>query len=147
MYPGISYAASPAYPDQKMYHLWSSGSHVLGRDDNEVHNFRETPDTVAAVHNLTSGGPNVVIVSAASSATFAQAAFMLRISCILCMIGILPGGGRIETGVAEIAIKGSTVKGNLPKVFVRHFRDLPALHEERENGDIAGRVVLKIEDD
>lgn len=83
------------------------------------------------------------------------------------MIGIPPGGGRIETSVAEIVIKGLTIKGNLvgslkecleaveqvragiikPKVFVRPFRDLPAVYEELENGDIAGRAVLKIGDD
>ena len=64
-------------------------------------------------------------------------------------------------------IKGLKIKGNLvgnlkecleavdqvttglvkPKVYVRPFRDLPAVYEELEKGDIAGRVVLKIGDD
>ena len=82
-------------------------------------------------------------------------------------IGIPPGGGQILTSVAEIVIKGLKIKGNLvgslkecleaveqvrvglvkPRVLVRPFKDLPAIYEELEKGDIAGRVVLKIGED
>lgn len=92
---------------------------------------------------------------------------MLRTRGTMCLIGIPPGGGQILTSVAEIVIKGLNIKGNLvgslaesleavqlvrdglvkPKVYVRPFRDLPAVYEELESGDIAGRVVLKIGDD
>ncbi len=85
----------------------------------------------------------------------------------MCCIGIPPGGGKIETPVSEIVIKGLKIKGNLvgnlkecleavvlvsnglvkPKIYVRPFKDLPAVYEELEKGDIAGRVVLKIGDD
>lgn len=82
-------------------------------------------------------------------------------------IGIPPGGGQILTSVAEIVIKGLKIKGNLvgnlkecleaveqvrvglvkPRVLVRPFKDLAAVYEELEKGDIAGRVVLKIGED
>lgn len=85
----------------------------------------------------------------------------------MCLIGIPPGGGQILTSVAEIVIKGLKIKGNLvgslkecmeavdqvknglvkPQVFVRPFRDLPAVYEELEKGEVAGRVVLKVGDD
>lgn len=92
---------------------------------------------------------------------------MLRIGGTLCCIGIPPGGGRIETPVSEIVIKGLNIRGNLvgnlkecleavelvrtgkvrPKVFAREFKELPEVYEELERGDIAGRVVLKIAED
>jgi len=92
---------------------------------------------------------------------------MLRVGGTLCCIGIPPGGGRIETSVAEIVIKGIKIHGSLvgnlkecldavkqvtdglvkPKVQVRPFEDLPAVYVEMEKGEIAGRVVLKIGDD
>lgn len=82
-------------------------------------------------------------------------------------IGIPPGGGQILTSVAEIVIKGLKIKGNLvgnlkecleaveqvrvglvkPRVLVRPFKDLLAIYEELEKGDIAGRVVLQIGED
>ncbi|TKA79431.1 hypothetical protein B0A55_03497 [Friedmanniomyces simplex] len=129
--------------------------------------FRETPDVVSKVQEMTACGAHAVIVAAASSAAFAQAASMLRIGGTMCLIGIPPGGGHIETTVAEIVIKGIKIKGNLvgnlgeclaavelvrtgvvkPKVYVRPFKDLPKVYEELERGDIAGRVVLKIGED
>ncbi|EMC99500.1 hypothetical protein BAUCODRAFT_128317 [Baudoinia panamericana UAMH 10762] len=129
--------------------------------------FRQTPNIVAEVQRLTSGGAHAVIVAAGSSPAFAQAASMLRIGGTMCCIGIPPGGGHINTTVAEIVIKGLKIKGNLvgslkecleavelvragivkPKVFVRPFSDLPDVYEELERGDIPGRVVLKIGDD
>ncbi|KAI7551772.1 hypothetical protein KC331_g2339 [Hortaea werneckii] len=130
--------------------------------------FRKTAsDLIPQVQRLTQGGAHNVIVSAGSSAAFAQAASMLRVGGTLCCVGIPPGGGRIETSVAEIVIKGLKIQGNLvgnlkecldavrqvteglvrPKVYVRPFDDLPAVYEEMEKGEIAGRVVLKIGDD
>ncbi|KAK5166941.1 uncharacterized protein LTR77_007670 [Saxophila tyrrhenica] len=128
--------------------------------------FRETKDVTGEVQKLT-GGADVVIVAAGHSSAFTQAASMLRIEGTMCCIGIPPGGGKIETPVSEIVIKGLKIKGNLvgnlkecleavelvrtgivkPKTYVRPFRDLPAVYHELEKGDIAGRVVLKIGDD
>ena len=130
--------------------------------------FREVENVVAEVRKLSGGdGAQAVVVSAGHSSAFAQAASMLRIGGTMCCIGIPPGGGRIETPVSEIVIKGLKIKGNLvgnlkecleavelvrtglvkPKIYVRPFRDLPAVYEELEKGDIAGRVVLKVGDD
>lgn len=129
--------------------------------------FRQTKDTVAEVKKITDGGADAVVVAAGHSAAFAQAASMLRIGGTMCCIGIPPGGGKIETPVSEIVIKGLKIKGNLvgnlkecleavdlvklgmvkPKTYVRPFRELPTVYEELEKGDIAGRVVLKVGDD
>ena len=75
--------------------------------------FRKVPDVVAWVKDLTGGGAHAVIVTAGASAAFAQAASMLRIGGTLGCIGIPPGGGHIETSVAEIVIKGLKIQGNL----------------------------------
>jgi propanol-preferring alcohol dehydrogenase len=155
------------------------GARVIGIDSGEQKrelvtsfgatfvDFRETKDVVEEVKRLTNGGVDAVVVSAGHSSAFAQAASMLRIGGTMCCIGIPPGGGRIETPVSEIVIKGLKIKGNLvgnlkecleavdlvknghvkPKTYVRPFRDLPAVYEELEKGDIAGRVVLKVGDD
>lgn len=157
----------------------ASGARVIGIDSGEEKrklvssfgatfvDFKGTPDTVQEIRKLTGGGANAVIVAAGHSAAFAQAASMLRIGGTMCCIGIPPGGGRIETPVSEIVIKGLKIKGNLvgnlkecleavelvrsgivkPKIYVRPFKDLPAVYEELEKGDIAGRVVLKVGDD
>jgi len=129
--------------------------------------FRKTPGVVEEVQRLTGGGAHAVVVTAGSSAAFAQAASMLRVGGSLCCVGIPPGGGRFETSVAEIVVKGIKIQGNLvgslkecldavklvtdglvrPQVLVRPFKDLPAVYEEMEKGDIAGRIVLKIGDD
>jgi alcohol dehydrogenase, propanol-preferring len=155
------------------------GARVIGVDSGEQKrelvtsfgaqfiDFREVKDVIAEVTKITNGGADAVVVAAGHSAAFAQAASMLRIGGTMCCIGIPPGGGKIETPVSEIVIKGLTIRGNLvgnlkecleavelvrsglvkPKVYVRPFRDLPAVYEELEKGDIAGRVVLKIGDD
>ena len=155
------------------------GARVVGIDGGELKrelvtsfgamfvDFRETKDVVEEVRRLTDGGVDAVVVAAGHSSAFAQAASMLRIGGTMCCIGIPPGGGRIETPVSEIVIKGLSIKGNLvgnlkeclevvdlvknglvkPKTYVRPFRDLPAVYEELEKGDIAGRVVLKVGDD
>ncbi|KAK4579945.1 hypothetical protein LTR86_000147 [Recurvomyces mirabilis] len=129
--------------------------------------FMVTSNVVKEVQERTSGGAHAVIVSAASSAAFAQAASMLRVGGTLCLIGIPPGGGKIETSMAEIVIKGIKIQGNLvgnlkecleavelvragkvkPRVYVRPFKELPMVYEELERGDIAGRVVLKVGED
>ncbi|KAI7554415.1 hypothetical protein KC331_g563 [Hortaea werneckii] len=158
----------------------NSGAKVIGIDTGEekkelVESFGVTfidfhktaSDLIPQIQRLTQGGAHSVIVCAGSSAAFAQAASMLRVGGTLCCIGIPPGGGRIETSVAEIVIKGIKIQGNLvgnlkecleavkqvteglvrPKVYVRPFEELPAVYEEMEKGEIAGRVVLKIGDD
>jgi len=144
---------------QKRDLITSFGAHSI--------DFRETADTLGAVQALTPGGAHACIVAAASAGAFAHAAFYLRIGGTMCLIGIPPGGGKIETTVAEIVIKGVKIQGNLvgslkecldtvelvragivkPKVFVRPFKDLPKVYEELERGDIAGRVVLKVGED
>ncbi|KAI6849900.1 hypothetical protein KC332_g3610 [Hortaea werneckii] len=158
----------------------NSGAKVVGIDTGEEKknlvesfgatflDFRKTASNlIPHIQRLTQGGAHSVIVCAGSSAAFAQAASMLRVGGTLCCIGIPPGGGRIETSVAEIVIKGIKIQGNLvgnlkecldavkqvteglvrPKVYVRPFEELPAVYEEMEKGEIAGRVVLKIGDD
>lgn len=157
----------------------ASGARVIGIDNGDQKrelvtsvgadfvDFRQSEDVVDQVKNMTGGGAHAVIVSAGHSSAFAQAASMLRIGGTMCCNGIPPGGGRIETSVAEIVIKGLKIKGNLvgnlgecleavelvrsgkvkPKIYVRPFRDLPLVYEELERGDIAGRIVLKIGDD
>jgi D-arabinose 1-dehydrogenase-like Zn-dependent alcohol dehydrogenase len=145
--------------DQKRELVTSFGAQFL--------DFREVKDVVAEVQKITGGGASAVVVAAGHSSAFAQAASMLRIGGTMCCIGIPPGGGKIETPVSEIVIKGLKIKGNLvgnlkecleavdlvrsghvkPKTYVRPFRDLPTVYEELEKGDIAGRVVLKIGED
>ncbi|KAI7209507.1 hypothetical protein KC365_g15655 [Hortaea werneckii] len=158
----------------------NSGAKVIGIDTGEEKkdliesfgatfiDFRKTAsDLMPQIQRLTQGGAHSVIVCAGSSAAFSQAASMLRVGGTLCCIGIPPGGGRIETSVAEIVIKGIKIQGNLvgnlkecleavkqvteglvrPKVYVRPFEDLPTVYEEMEKGEIAGRVVLKIGED
>ena len=157
----------------------ANGARVIGVDSGEEKrrlitgwgaqfvDFRKTPDVVAEVQRLTNGGAHAVVVTAGHSAAFAQAASMLRVGGSMCCVGIPPGGGHIETTIAEIVIKGLKIKGNLvgslkecleavelvrvglvkPKIYVRPFRDLPAVYEKLEKGDIAGRVVLKIGED
>jgi propanol-preferring alcohol dehydrogenase len=129
--------------------------------------FREVKDVVEEVKRLSGGGVDAVVVAAGHSSAFAQAASMLKIGGTMCCIGIPPGGGKIETPVSEIVIRGLKIKGNLvgnlkecleavelvrnglvkPKVYVRPFKDLGAVYEELEKGDIAGRVVLKVGED
>lgn len=155
------------------------GARVIGIDSGEKKrelvtsfgakfvDFREVKDIVDEVKKMTNGGADGVVVSAGHSSAFAQAASMLKIGGTMCCIGIPPGGGRIETPVSEIVIKGLKIKGNLvgnlkecmeavelvrnglvkPKIYVRPFKDLAAVYEELEKGDIAGRVVLKVGDD
>lgn len=155
------------------------GARVIGVDSGEQKkqliegfgarfvDFKQVKNVVDEVKQITGGGADAVVVTAGSSAAFAQAASMLKIGGTMCCIGIPPGGGKIETPVSEIVIKGLKIKGNLvgslkecmeavelvrnglvkPKVYVRPFKDLPAVYEELEKGDIAGRVVLKIGED
>lgn len=156
-----------------------AGARVIGIDSGEEKkrliessgilflDYRQISNVVAEVQRLTSGGAHAAVVAAGHNSGFARAASMLRIGGTLCCIGIPPGGGRIETPVSEIVIKGLNIKGNLvgnlkecleavelvhigkvkPRVFLREFRELAKVYEELERGDIAGRVVLKIADD
>ena len=126
--------------------------------------FAVTSDLVGEVTKMTAGGAHAVVVTAGNSQAYAAAADMLRIGGTLSACGIPPGGGNMETKMSTIVIKGLRIKGNLvgslkectdavdlvrrgavkPRVLVRPFRDLPAVYEELEKGDIAGRVVLQV---
>jgi propanol-preferring alcohol dehydrogenase len=129
--------------------------------------FAKTKDLIQDVNNVTSGGAHAVIVTAGSPRAFKSAADMLRVGGILSCVGIPPGKAFIEVPVCTIVIKGLRITGNLVgslkecleavelvrrgvvkvKVSVRPFKDLPAVYEELERGDIAGRIVLKVNED
>ncbi|KAJ6782349.1 hypothetical protein PWT90_08104 [Aphanocladium album] len=133
----------------------------------EFVDFKETPDVVSKIRELTNGGADAVIVTAGSNKAFAQAADMLRIGGTLSCVGIPPGRGYLETPISAIVIRGLHITGNLvgslkecleavdyvrrgvvkPHVAVRPFEDLPAIYEELEKGDLPGRIVLKIAKD
>lgn len=130
----------------------------------EFVDFRETPDLVGTIRELTNGGADTVIVTAGSNKAFAQAADMLRIGGTLSCVGIPPGRGFLETPISAIVIRGLHITGNLvgslkecleavdlvrrgvvkPHVAIRPFEDLPAIYRELESGDVQGRIVLKI---
>ncbi|KAF4553015.1 Zinc-binding dehydrogenase-like protein 13 [Elsinoe fawcettii] len=129
--------------------------------------FKEERDLVDVVKGVTGGGAHAVVVTAGNSKAYALAAEMLRIGGTLAACGIPPDGGRLETTMSAVAIKGLKIVGNLvgsmkecmdavelvqsgrvgPLVKIRPFKDLPAVYEELEKGDITGRVVLKVGDD
>ncbi len=119
------------------------------------------------MHELTSGGADAVIVTAASVKAFQQAADMLKVGGTLCCVGIPAEKGYLLTPISSIVIKGLHITGNLvgslkecleavdlvrrgvvkPKISVRPFEDLPKIYDELEKGDVSGRVVLKIAKD
>lgn len=94
---------------------------------------------------------------------------MLRIEGTLLCIVTPPGGGRVETPVSEIVVRGLSIKGNLvgefkecleavelvrtgkvkPKMSSTELssKELAEVYEELEKGDVAGRVVLTIAED
>ena len=155
------------------------GARVLGVDSGaqkrdyikglgaEFLDFKESTDLVADVKRITDGGAQAAVVTAGSPQAYKLAADLLRTEGTLCACGIPPGGGRLDTAVSGIVIKGLKIKGNLvgnlkecleavdqvnagivkPRVYVRPFRDLPKIYEEMERGDILGRMVVKIGDD
>lgn len=145
----------------------AKGDFVRSIGASEYIDFTTTPDLVQEVIQITNGGANAVIVSAGSVKAFVQAADMLKVGGTLSCIGIPPQKGFIETPISSIVIKGLHITGNLvgslkecleavdlvrrgvvkPKVSVRDFADLPAVYEELERGDIAGRIVLKVAKD
>ncbi|KAK5996903.1 Alcohol dehydrogenase 2 [Cladobotryum mycophilum] len=129
--------------------------------------FKTTPNLIEKVHELTNGGANAVIVTAANVRAFSQAADMLRVGGTLSCVGIPSERGYLETPISAIVIKGLHITGNLvgslkecleavdlvrrgvvkPKVTVRPFADLPAIYGELDRGDVLGRIVLKIAKD
>ncbi|KAL4887150.1 putative alcohol dehydrogenase [Aspergillus karnatakaensis] len=139
-------------------------SFVLGLGATEFVDFVNT-DPIKRVHEITGLGAHAAVVTAGSAKAFAHACEMLRVSGTLSCVGIPPGRPTLETPICTIVIKGLKVGGNLvgslkecmeavelvragmikPVVKVRPFRDLPHVYEEMERGDIAGRIVLKIE--
>jgi len=157
----------------------AKGARVLGVDSGDVKrkfvtemgakflDFKETKDLVGDVIETTGGGAHAAIVTAGSPQAYKAAADMLRVGGVLSACGIPPGGGKMESAMATIVIKGLKIKGNLvgnlkecleavdqvrtgivkPRIFVRPFKDLPAVYDELERGDVAGRIVLKIGED
>lgn len=143
------------------------GDFVKSVGASEYIDFETTPNLVQKVLEITDGGANAVIVTAGSVKAFASAAEMLKVGGTLSCVGIPPNKGFIETSVSTIVIKGLRITGNLvgslkecleavdlvrrgvvkPQISIRPFVDLPAVYEELEKGDIAGRVVLKIAKD
>ncbi|KAL4869092.1 hypothetical protein BDV12DRAFT_185481 [Aspergillus spectabilis] len=137
---------------------------VLGLGATEFVDFVNT-DTIQRVHEITGLGAHAAVVTAGSAKAFAHACEMLRVGGTLSCVGIPPGRPTLETPICTIVIKGLKVGGNLvgslkecmeavelvrggmvkQEVKVRPFRDLPDVYKEMERGDIAGRVVLKIE--
>lgn len=73
-----------------------------------------TPDPAEDVCRITrSPGVNGVIVAAGSTATYKNAADMLRSGSIMSCCGIAPDYTRIETPAAAITIKNLKIMGNL----------------------------------
>ncbi|TKX26654.1 alcohol dehydrogenase-like protein 1 [Elsinoe australis] len=75
--------------------------------------FRETEDLVGEVRKMTGAGAHAVVVTAGNSKAYAAAADMLRTGGTLAACGIPPDGGRLETTMAAVAIKGLKIIGNL----------------------------------
>jgi D-arabinose 1-dehydrogenase-like Zn-dependent alcohol dehydrogenase len=137
---------------------------VLGLGATEFVDFVSS-DPIQRVHEITRLGAHAAVVTAGSAKAFAHACEMLRVGGTLSCVGIPPGRPVLETPICTIVIKGLKVSGNLvgslkecmeavdlvrrgmvkPEVKVRPFRDLPAVYEEMERGDIAGRIVLEVE--
>ncbi|KAL3452426.1 putative alcohol dehydrogenase [Aspergillus insuetus] len=137
---------------------------VLGLGATEFVDFVNT-NPIQRVHEITGLGAHAAVVTAGSAKAFAHACEMLRVGGTLSCVGIPPGRPVLETPICTIVIKGLKVSGNLvgslkecmeavdlvrrgmvkPEVKVRPFRDLPAVYEEMESGDIAGRIVLEVE--
>jgi D-arabinose 1-dehydrogenase-like Zn-dependent alcohol dehydrogenase len=141
--------------------------YLLSVGAKEFVDFALVPDVIQEVHKITNGGASAVVVAAGNPKAFAHAAEMLRVGGTLSCIGIPPGRPFIETPISTIVIKGLKITGNLigslkecmeaveltrrgivmPKVQVRPFRELTAVYEQLERGDIPGRIVLQIAQD
>lgn len=138
---------------------------VLGLGAEEFIDFTKE-DPIKRVHDITGLGAHAVVVTAGSAKAFAHACEMLRVEGILSCVGIPTGRPCLETAIATIVIRGLKITGNLvgslkecmeavdlvkrgmvkPVIKVRQFKELPAVYEEMEDGDISGRIVLKIAD-
>lgn len=145
----------------------TKGDFVKEIGANEYIDFTVTPNLIEKVHELTSGGANAVIVTAASVKAFQQAADMLKVGGTLSCVGIPAEKGYLLTPISSIVIKGLHITGNLvgslkecleavdlvrrgvvkPKISIRPFEDLPKIYDELEKGDVSGRMVLKIAKD
>lgn len=134
----------------------------------EFIDFTESNNLIEDVKKIAGGdSAHAAIVTSGHPRAFSFATDVLGIGGTLCCIGIPPGDVTLPTPIATIVIKGLRVLGNLvgsmkdttealefvrkglvkPRVEVRPFRDLPKVYEMLENGDVLGRVVLKIAED
>ncbi|KAI0150781.1 alcohol dehydrogenase [Xylariaceae sp. FL1272] len=145
----------------------AKGDFIKSIGASEYLDFTQEPDLTNKVLELTNGGANAVIVTAANVKAFSQAADMLKVGGTLSCVGIPPEKGYLQTPISAIVIKGLHITGNLvgslkecleavelvrrgvvkPKVTIRPFEDLPAIYDELEKGEISGRIVLKIAKD
>ncbi|OJJ64479.1 hypothetical protein ASPSYDRAFT_141539 [Aspergillus sydowii CBS 593.65] len=136
---------------------------ILGVGATEFVDFVNT-DPVQRVHEITGSGAHAVVVTAGSASAFVRAADMLRVGGTLSCAGVPPGTTKLETPICNIIIKGLKICGNTvgsmkecmeavdltrrglvkPEIKIRPFRELPAVYEEMEKGDIAGRIVLEV---
>lgn len=139
----------------------------LGLGAREYFDYRQTPDLVKRIYDITGGGAHAVVVTTGNAKGYAQAAEMLRIGGTMACGGIPPGKPFLETSIGKIVIMGLSIKGSLVgslketmeavelsrigkvKVAytVRPFKDLPKVYEELERDAVLGRVILKIAED
>ncbi|CAJ2499804.1 Uu.00g026570.m01.CDS01 [Anthostomella pinea] len=135
----------------------------------EYIDFKAVPNTAEKVHEVTKDGADAVIVTSGSAETLSQAADMLRVGGRLCCVDV-PPEGCIETRISTISTmvaKGLHMVGTpvssvwdcveavdhvwlghvTPRVVIRDFKDLTAVYDEIERGDIMGQVVLRVAKD
>lgn len=77
----------------------SKGDFIKSIGASEYLDFTQEPDLTNRVIELTSGGANAVIVTAASVKAFSQAADMLKVGGTLSCVGIPPEKGYLQTPI------------------------------------------------
>ena len=126
--------------------------------------FSKCKDLASEIQNITDGGSHALVVASGHPLAFRGLIDMARIGGSISLVGIPPGDVYLDGPVAGIVLKGLKIQGNLvgsleetmeavefvrngkvkPHVKVRPFRDLPAVYEQLEKGDIPGRIVLQL---
>ncbi|KAL4943708.1 hypothetical protein BDV06DRAFT_220969 [Aspergillus oleicola] len=137
---------------------------VLGLGATEFVDF-VTTDPIQRVREITGLGAHSAVVTASNPEAFLHAVEMLRVGGTLSCVGIPPASTTFQTPICTVVIKGLKIGGNLvgslkecmeavdltrrglvkPEVKVRPFKDLPAVYEEMERGEILGRIVLEVQ--